>query len=182
VTGAISNARYYDRELGRFIQPDTIIPDVSNPQSKDIHWTNWAGYWLNVPPISTSTNALITNVFALGSFTIVLQVNDSIADGLPGGFSLQVSTASHELAPLIEHMRDFPIPGHEQRTLAGILSSAASLFHQGTVAEGCAELKLYQDVAKASRFDFYSTFYLLQPTQMVLDAFADDVGKPHMHF
>ena len=31
--GAISNARYYDPELGRFIQPDTVIPDLSNPQS-----------------------------------------------------------------------------------------------------------------------------------------------------
>ena len=27
------NARYYDPELGRFIQPDTEIPDLSNPQS-----------------------------------------------------------------------------------------------------------------------------------------------------
>jgi RHS repeat-associated protein len=27
------NARYYDPELGRFIQPDTAIPDLSNPQS-----------------------------------------------------------------------------------------------------------------------------------------------------
>jgi RHS repeat-associated protein len=27
------NARYYDPELGRFIQPDTDIPDLSNPQS-----------------------------------------------------------------------------------------------------------------------------------------------------
>ena len=27
------NARYYDPELGRFIQPDTVIQDLSNPQS-----------------------------------------------------------------------------------------------------------------------------------------------------
>jgi RHS repeat-associated protein len=27
------NARYYDPELGRFTQPDTTIPDLSNPQS-----------------------------------------------------------------------------------------------------------------------------------------------------
>ena len=27
------NARYYDPELGRFIQADTLIPDLSNPQS-----------------------------------------------------------------------------------------------------------------------------------------------------
>jgi RHS repeat-associated protein len=26
-------ARYYDPELGRLFQPDTIIPDLSNPQS-----------------------------------------------------------------------------------------------------------------------------------------------------
>ena len=32
-TGAISNARYYDPELGRFIQPDDVIQDLSNPQS-----------------------------------------------------------------------------------------------------------------------------------------------------
>jgi hypothetical protein len=31
--GAISNARYYDPELGRFIQPDSVIQDLSNPQS-----------------------------------------------------------------------------------------------------------------------------------------------------
>ena len=31
--GAISNARYYDPELGRFIQPDTIFADYGNPQS-----------------------------------------------------------------------------------------------------------------------------------------------------
>lgn len=31
--GAISNARYYDPELGRFIQPDDVIQDLSNPQS-----------------------------------------------------------------------------------------------------------------------------------------------------
>ena len=31
--GAISNARYYDPELGRFTQPDNTIPDISNPQS-----------------------------------------------------------------------------------------------------------------------------------------------------
>lgn len=38
------NARYYDPELGRFIQPDTIIPDLSNPQS-----FNRYAYVLNNP-------------------------------------------------------------------------------------------------------------------------------------
>ena len=42
--GAISNARYYDPELGRFIQADTEIPDLSNPQSY-----NRYAYVLNDP-------------------------------------------------------------------------------------------------------------------------------------
>jgi len=35
---------YYDPELGRFIQPDTVIPDLSNPQSY-----NRYSYVLNNP-------------------------------------------------------------------------------------------------------------------------------------
>jgi RHS repeat-associated protein len=38
------NARYFDPELGRFIQPDTEIPDLSNPQSY-----NRYAYCLNDP-------------------------------------------------------------------------------------------------------------------------------------
>jgi len=38
------NARYYDPELGRFIQPDDRIPDLSNPQSY-----NRYSYCLNNP-------------------------------------------------------------------------------------------------------------------------------------
>lgn len=38
------NARYYDPELGRFIQPDTVISDFSNPQSY-----NRYSYALNDP-------------------------------------------------------------------------------------------------------------------------------------
>jgi len=38
------NARYYDPELGRFIQPDTSIPDISNPQTY-----NRYSYCLNDP-------------------------------------------------------------------------------------------------------------------------------------
>jgi RHS repeat-associated protein len=38
------NARYYDPELGRFVQPDSLIPDLSNPQSY-----NRYSYVLNNP-------------------------------------------------------------------------------------------------------------------------------------
>ncbi len=48
------NARYYDPELGRFIQPDTEIPDLSNPQSYNrysycvndpLRYTDPTGHW-----------------------------------------------------------------------------------------------------------------------------------------
>jgi RHS repeat-associated protein len=45
------NARYYDPELGRFIQPDTEIPDLSNPQSY-----NRYSYVLNNPLRYTDPN------------------------------------------------------------------------------------------------------------------------------
>ncbi|MBI4303338.1 MAG: hypothetical protein HY665_03235, partial [Chloroflexi bacterium] len=38
------NARYYDAEIGRFVSPDTIIPDWKNPQA----WNHYS-YALNNP-------------------------------------------------------------------------------------------------------------------------------------
>ncbi len=38
------NTRYYDSELGRFVSPDTVIPDASNPQA----WNKYT-YVLNDP-------------------------------------------------------------------------------------------------------------------------------------
>jgi RHS repeat-associated protein len=49
------NARYYDPELGRFIQPDTVISDFSNPQSYNrysyvlnnpLRYTDPTGHWV----------------------------------------------------------------------------------------------------------------------------------------
>lgn len=45
------NARYFDPELGRFIQPDTDIPDMSNPQSY-----NRYSYVMNNPLRYTDPN------------------------------------------------------------------------------------------------------------------------------
>jgi RHS repeat-associated protein len=42
------NARYYNPQLGRFISPDTIVPDPANPQA-----LNRYGYALNNPLIYT---------------------------------------------------------------------------------------------------------------------------------
>ena len=39
------NARYYVPEVGRFVSPDTIVPDPTNPQS-----FNRYSYVLNSPP------------------------------------------------------------------------------------------------------------------------------------
>ncbi|MFC1953475.1 RHS repeat-associated core domain-containing protein, partial [Chloroflexota bacterium] len=48
------NARYYDPEIGRFISPDTIIPNPANPQSfnrysyvlnNPLRYTDPTGHW-----------------------------------------------------------------------------------------------------------------------------------------
>jgi RHS repeat-associated protein len=57
------NARYYDPELGRFIQPDTIIPDFSNPQSY-----NRYSYVMNNPLRYNDPSGHVGTIAALFGF------------------------------------------------------------------------------------------------------------------
>lgn len=98
------NARYYDPEIGRFIQPDTVIADLSNPQSYNrysyclnnpLKYTDPTGHaviqaWQaaqlrlisaggllnNVGAYGISMGITAMNVFSLGSFG----KNDALAD------------------------------------------------------------------------------------------------------
>ncbi|MGA2280792.1 MAG: RHS repeat-associated core domain-containing protein, partial [Verrucomicrobiota bacterium] len=63
------NARYYDPELGRFTQPDTIIPDFSNPQSYNrysycvnnpLRYTDPSGHFAFMVPVYLAGAALTT--------------------------------------------------------------------------------------------------------------------------
>jgi RHS repeat-associated protein len=62
------NARYYDPELGRFIQPDTIVPSAGDPQSLNrysyvrnnpLMYTDPSGHW---PHVNFKLDQLMENV------------------------------------------------------------------------------------------------------------------------
>lgn len=74
--GAISNARYYDPELGRFIQPDTVIQDLSNPQSY-----NRYSYCVNDPLRYTDPTGLDYWGDVGGMFVGYYQAGASVVSG-----------------------------------------------------------------------------------------------------
>ena len=89
--GAISNARYYDPELGRFIQPDTTIPDLSNPQSY-----NRYSYVLNNPlryTDPTGHDPAFSSIGIFQSLSVEQEVTASRA-GAPAAVGLVVATAT----------------------------------------------------------------------------------------
>ena len=174
----ITNVGYYTA-IARNNRTAEVVFDGS--QSMDPFYLpmqyEWTG-WTNVfgTPIFTSSKAQVTNVFALGFYEVRLQVDDSIAKGWPYELTLQVVTASQELAPLISGMRNFAMPKSEQEILIDLLSKAAANFDHGNPLEGCLELERYQDIVSRSHFDIISAFYLLQPAQEVIDAFEGGSG------
>jgi hypothetical protein len=60
-------ARFYDSSLGRFIQPDTIIPDMSNPQA----WNRYA-YVYNNPILFNDPSGHFAAVAALTLFSFAV--------------------------------------------------------------------------------------------------------------
>ncbi len=69
------NARYYDPELGRFTQPDDIIPDLGNPQSY-----NRYSYVLNNPLRYTDPSGHSLEDYVLGATGLASFVAHSRAD------------------------------------------------------------------------------------------------------
>ena len=77
-------SRWYDGELGRWIQPDTVVPDLANPQS-----LNRYSYVYNRPIVAVDKDGhiawLVTGlVGAAGgaTFSVVQQVLSGISHGL----------------------------------------------------------------------------------------------------
>jgi len=141
-------------------------------------WTGWAGYLMQGAPVFTNTGILATNVFALGPYVICLEVNDSIANGKPLYFTLQVITAGQAVNSIISDIQSSTMPKNKMRLLTDVLSTAAGLFNHGQMARGCFELEVYKKLVSASHFNSAMTFYLSQPAQDILDAFSfDDHGR-----
>ena len=73
-------ARYYDPQIGRFIQPDTIVPHPYNPQSLNRysycynnpinltdptgHWPKWKNIWQTVVSVITGVVSILCPVLA----------------------------------------------------------------------------------------------------------------------
>ena len=88
-------ARYYDPELGRFVQPDTIIPDLGNPQSY-----NRYSYVLNNPLRYTDPTGHDPAFSSIGMFQ-TLSIKGEVAAsraGAPIGVGVGVAMISGGLA------------------------------------------------------------------------------------
>jgi RHS repeat-associated protein len=64
------NARYYDPELGRFIQADTIVPSAANPQSLNRYSYVYNNPLNHIDPTGhVGSSGLLGNLIKIG-FTI----------------------------------------------------------------------------------------------------------------
>jgi hypothetical protein len=137
-------------------------------------WTGWAGYDLSGTPIFADTGMDAVNVFAIGSYTIRLQVNDIIENGQPFYFGLQVITAGQAADTIISDIQSSGISEYKKRVLIRVLSTAEALFNHGHMVRGRFELEVYKNIVRASHFDSTLTFNLLQPAQDIIDALGFD--------
>jgi len=154
------NARYYDPELGRFIQPDTEIPDLSNPQSY-----NRYSYVLN-DPLRYNDPSGHDETYTGASGRELLQDEDPDAHAVvqsarhSAGTIAAVGTAVAEANPIVGGFNGGygaiagkdAITGNKlnggQRLLSGV-GAAASIVPIGMAAkEGASVLKAAKDVEK----------------------------------
>ncbi len=135
-------------------------------------WTGWAGYFTSGDPVFTGTQILTTNVFEVGTYIISLQVSDSMADGHPHYFSLQVATPCQAMNPLISVVQRMSLPKMLKKVLLDVLSASAADFDRGNMNKGLMGLQLYERLVKASHFSAEMTFFLTSPAQPIIDAFS----------
>jgi len=94
------NARYYDSAIGRFISPDLVVPDFTNPQSLNRYtyclnnpliYIDPSGYWTVGFDISYNVNIL--GAFFSGGFTVTIdQSGDyALSAHIQGGGGASVS-------------------------------------------------------------------------------------------
>jgi hypothetical protein len=135
----------------------------------------WAGY-TNWPLDSstlafTDTNMIATNILTIGLYTVRLQVDDSVVNGWPFYFYVNVITAGQAIDSFVSDLRASTIPSNKKQILISMLSTSVTLFNRGQMAQGCAKLEEYKKLVKAFHLDSAETAWLLQPAQDILDAF-----------
>ncbi len=115
-------ARYYDPELGRFVQPDSIIPDFGDPQS----WNRYS-YCLNNPLKYTDPTGHETYFEGVGN--VFLGYYDAGA-GLVGG-------TIHMVAHPVQTAQGIGTAiAHPIRTGDAIVNSTVETWNSGTRGQG----------------------------------------------
>jgi hypothetical protein len=114
---------------------------------------------------------ITTNILAIGLYDVCLQVDDSLVDGWPFYFYVNVITAGQTLDSFISDLRGADIPKNRRQLFINTLSIAEMFFNRGQMPQGCAQLEVYKKLVKVSHFDSTMTSNLLRPAQDILDAF-----------
>ena len=85
------NARWYDPALGRFTQPDTVVPEPGNPQAQNrysyvynnpLRYTDPTGHWVNIV-LGAAGGAIGGAIYGYGS-----QVASNLGQGMNLGQAL----------------------------------------------------------------------------------------------
>jgi len=134
-------------------------------------WTCWDGLRFDGTPAFTSSGVLMTNVFKVGNYGISLQASDSISAGQPYYFTLEVTTADQEISSILAILQQMPLPALKKRVMANALSKAIIKFDRGYTAQGCADLRLFKNLLKASKLTPETLDYYSNWTQFIIDAF-----------
>jgi len=155
-----------------------VIFDASNSTDPfylpmQYYWTIYTNMFFDPSAIMfTNTGVVVTNVLEVGVYYIGLQVNDSIANGLPFEFVVQVVTPGQAVDSFIsDYLQTSTVPNNKKRILINTLSIAAAFFNRGQMARGVAKLEEYKRMVRAFHFDSTERSTLLQPVQDILDAF-----------
>ena len=166
------NARYYDPELGRFIQPDDVIQDLSNPQSYNrysycvndpLRYTDPTGkdFVLNAGlvngPVPYMTARSTLGQIGAGFYNVLPLVDNSIHQGLRG------VAAVDRAAGDVLHATTLAVTGDPQlaensRNLTLLVGGVGEVGKIGKVEEAAAtvekagadEAKTYQTYTKAN--------------------------------
>ncbi|MGC9025771.1 MAG: RHS repeat-associated core domain-containing protein, partial [Chloroflexia bacterium] len=161
------NARYYDPALGRFIQPDTVVPDPADPQS-----LNRYTYALNSPLVYNDPSGrfpLIPAIIAIGAVGLALAY-DYFSDGsfdTPGYVQTTVMGIAGMFTPEVNPLagfraQDFPTnPEMTDWLLQTMQANAAGIgqtlagYAQGTPGEQAAAAVVFGNlVGPGGPWDF----------------------------
>ena len=144
------HARYYDPRLGRFLSPDTLVPDPANPQdlnrysyvrNNPVNATDPTGHYIEL----TRQEAAEFRAFVLRPMISAIQENDLAAMHSIAKAAVDVAGTSHPAAGVVAVLAGFAIDGAYDASQVDLnallfLSEHIDDFHD--VSEGYANMTI----------------------------------------